>query len=167
MRMIVVDEPTDLEGLRTQVLGSKAVSAATIERLKSLNPHVSFDKIPAGTVLFVPDRPGVRKRATSPVTGDAFATLRETLLGAVDAARDRVHGGHAALAAQQKEVGTAMKSAAFRRALESDPDLRHQVEAAAEVFKQDREQASAADEILNDLKEEAAAELASLAELLQ
>ncbi|HEV8630789.1 MAG TPA: hypothetical protein VGV61_10765 [Thermoanaerobaculia bacterium] len=166
MRTIVVDERTDLEGLRKRLVGGKTVSAAALERLRSLNPHLDLAKIPAGSVLLLPDLPGVRKGETSSVTGDPFADLSATLLAGVDAAVARAREGGRALLAEQKEVGAAIKSAAFRRAVEADPELGEQAEAAARVFKQDQEEAKASAEDLKTLRQEAAAELAALAKLL-
>ena len=167
MRMIVLDEKTDLDGLRARLLGGKAVSDDAIEKLKRLNPHVSFDRIPAGTVLLVPELPGLRKGETAPVTGDAFDSFRESLLAAVDATRARVRGSYEGVLGQQKEVTAVFKSAAFKRALESDPELREQVEAAAEVFKRDKEQAEEADGVLKEMRQEARDELAALGKLLE
>ena len=166
MRLIVVDERTDLEGLRKRLVGGKAVTEGALERLKSLNPHLNLEKIPAGSVLLVPDLPGLRKGETTSVAGDPFAALSETFLAAVDAAIARARDGAKALLSEQKEVSAVVKSAAFRRALEADPELREQVETAAQVFKQDQEEAKASGETLKALRQEAGAELAALAKLL-
>lgn len=127
---------------------------------------MNLEKIPAGTVLLIPDLPGLREGESSSVMGDAFDAVREGLLASVDAVGARVRGSYEALRAQQKEVSAVVKSAAFRRAL-ADPTLSEQVEAGTQVFKQDREEAKAADETLKALKEKAGAELAALAKLLQ
>jgi len=166
MRIVVLDERTDLQGLRTRLLGDQAVSDSAFERLKSLNPHVNFKKIPAGTVLLIPDLPDLRKGESSSVAGDAFDVLRKQLLASVSAAGTRVRDGYDALLAQQKEVSAVVDSAAFKPALEADPGLKEQVEAGSQVFEQDREQAKAADETLKALQREAEAELTALAKLL-
>jgi len=167
MRTIVVNERTDLRGLRTRLLGERPLAEGALESLARLNPHVNLEQIPAGTVLVVPDLPGLRKEETSSVSGDAFASLREQLLASVDAVGGRVRGGYEELLAQQKEVTAVVRLAAFRRAVEADPDLKEQLETGTQVFKEDREKARAADETLSALKEEAVAELAALAELLK
>jgi hypothetical protein len=166
MRTIVIDEDTNLEGLRARLLGERPFAGTALERLKSLNPHVNFKKIPAGTVLLVPELPGLRKGETTSVTGD-FDTLREDLLGALDASRARVRSGFEALQAQEKEVGTAVRSAAFRRALELDPELQGQAEAGMQAFKQDRETAKTTAEELKALRQEAMTELTALGKLLE
>ena len=167
MRTVIVDEASDLEALKTRLVGSRTLSAANVEKIRSFNPHVDLDRIPAGTVLLIPELPGLRARASSPLPGDAVTTLGETLLAAVDAARERVSRGFAGLQTEANEVSAAMRSPAFRRALEGDPELRAQVEAAAEVTRRDRERASAADEILGALRDEARDELEAIAKLLE
>jgi hypothetical protein len=166
MRTVLVDEASDLEGLKTRLVGSRTLSAANLEKIKRLNPHVDLERIPAGTVLLIPELPGLRARVSSPTAGDALTSLADSLLAAVDAARERVTRGFADLEAEGHEVTAAMRSPAFRRALDADPELRAQVEAAAEVSRRDRERASAVEEILGALKDEAHGELDAVAKLL-
>jgi hypothetical protein len=134
--------------------------------LVALNPHVDFKKIEPGTVLLVPDGPGLRAGETASVSGQPFDELREQVLAAVEAAGARARSGHAAQLAEQKEVTAALKSAGLRAALEIDPELRAQIEAALQVFKQDQQDAKAAAETLKSLAKQAATELDALAKLL-
>lgn len=166
MRMIIIDERTDLQGLRTRLVGDKAISENALDGLKNLNPHVNFKKIPAGTVLLIPDLPGMRRGVTSSVHGDVFDSLREQLLASLKATGVRVREGYDALLAEQKEVSAVVKAAPFKRALEADPELKEQLEAGMAVFKQDQEEAKAVAEELKALQSEAGAELAALAKLL-
>ena len=166
MRTIVLDKATSVEELRARLLGEKPFPDGALEKLKGLNPHLAFKRIPAGSVLLLPDLPGLRKDEGSSVTADPFDGLEETLLAAVDAAATRAREGARALLAEQKEVTSVIKSAAFRRAVEADPALGEQVEAAAQTFKQDQEDAKANAETLKALRQETAAELAALAKLL-
>ncbi|HEY2925279.1 hypothetical protein, partial [Piscinibacter sp.] len=77
-----------------------------------------------------------------------------------------VRSGHEALAAQRQEVAALLKSAAVRRLIESDPDLKQDLDAAVQVFKQDQQQAKEAEKTMQLLQEQAKAELAALAKLL-
>lgn len=166
MRMIVIDKKTDLRALSTRLLGEEAGRSSALDKLKDLNPHVDFKTIEPGTVLLIPDAPGFRDAESSSVTGDAFDALREQMLASVEAATSRLRGGFDALLTEQKEVAAVLKSAAVRRAIEADPDLKPQIEAATQVFKQDQQQARDVEKTLQTLQEQAAAELAALAALL-
>jgi seryl-tRNA(Sec) selenium transferase len=87
------------------------------------------------------------------------------MLASVDAAASRVRGGYEALLTEQKEVAVVLKSAAVKRALETDPDLKLQIEAATQVFKQDQQRAKEAEQTLQTLQQ-AKDELGALAKLL-
>lgn len=166
MRVIVIDKKTDLRALRSRLLGDKAGSGSALDKLKNLNPHVDFKKIEPGTVLLIPNAPGFRDAESFSVTGDAFDALREQMLASVDDAASRLRGGYEALLTEQKEVAVVLKSAALKRAIKADPDLKPQIEAATQVFKHDQQQARDAEKTMQTLQEQAAAELASLTQLL-
>lgn len=166
MRIIVIKEGTNLQDL----LGDKAGSVSTLDKLKNLNPHVDFSvgfgNIGPGTVLLIPELPGLRIAESSSVTGEAFDALRDQVLASVDAASTRMRSGFDALLTEQKAVAVVLKSAGLRRALEADPKLKPQINAAAQVFKQDQQQAKAADATLKVLQKQATAELDQLAKML-
>jgi hypothetical protein len=167
MRTFVVEKGThSLKSLSTLLLGNKAGSASALDQLKNLNPHVDFKKIEPGTVLLIPDVPGLRGAAGASVTGDAFDELREQVLASVRAAGARVSSGYDARLNEQKEVAAVLKSGGLERALKADPELKPQIFAATQVFKQDQQQAKAADETLKALQQQATAELAQLAKTL-
>ena len=63
-------------------------------------------------------------------------------------------------------MAVVLKSAALKRALESDPDLKPQIEAANQVLKRDQQAAKDAEKSMQTLQEQAAAELASLMQML-
>lgn len=164
MRVTFIDEK-NLQAF-TQLLGDKIGSGSALEQLKNLNPHVDFKKIEPGTVLLIPDALGFHDAESFSVTGHAFDALREQMLASVDAAASRLRGGYEALLTEQKEVAVVLKSAAVKRAIKADPDLEPQIEAATQVFKQDQQQARDAEKTMQTLQEQAAAELASLTQLL-
>jgi len=168
MRTFVVGKGThSLESLSTLLLGNKASSASAVEQLKNLNPHVDFEKIEPGTVLLIPDVPGLRGAAGSSVTGDAFDELREQVLASVKAAGARVSRGYDARLNEQKEVAALLKADGLKRALKAAPELMPQIDAAMQVFEQDQQQAKAADETLKALQQQTTAELAQLAKTLR
>ena len=166
MRMIVIDKATDLQALTTRLLGAQAAAGTSLDALKQLNPHVDFGKLGAGTVLLVPDLPGLRDGQTGSIAGQAFDTFGQQVLASFDEAAARVQAGHAARLTDQKELLALFKGAALKRAFEADPDLKAQADAYGQVCKQDPVDAKAADETLKALKDGVSAELAVLVKLL-
>jgi LysM repeat protein len=166
MRMIVIEKASDLKALQAQLLANADDKEATLQQLQRLNPHVDFQRIEPGTVLLVPDRPGIAKDATTPVTADAADEFSKQVGAALDAADTRVRQGYQTLAAQRQEVTAVIKTAAVKRLLESDPDLSRQLDAAAKVFKDDQQRAKDAEATLKTLREGGKAELDTLAKLL-
>lgn len=169
MRMIVVDTKTSLKEVSASLVGEGASAKeakSSLENLERLNPHVDVKKIPPGTVLLLPDVPRAGETTSVSVQGAAFTALRDQLSASVEAARARVRAGYEAQAAQRDEVTAVLKLAAVKRAIDSDQDLKGQVDQSAEVFKQDQGQAKASDELLKSMQAEASAELDALAKLL-
>lgn len=163
MQVIVIDK-NNLQAF-SRLLGDKIGSGSALDQLKNLNPHVDFKKIELGTVLLIPDTPAFHHAESLSVTGGAFDALREQMLASVDAAASRLRGGYEALVTEQKEVAVVLKSAAVKRALEADPDLKLQIEAATQVFKEDQQRAKEAEKTLQILQQ-TKDELDALAKLL-
>ena len=163
MRMTVVNKAADAASLVSQLGVDGAGKAHLLLQMQRLNPHVDFKRIEPGTVLLVPDQPGLKAGETSSVGGQAFDAFRDQVTGSMEAATRRVRQGHEALAAQRAEVNAVLKTAALKRLLEADPDLKPQLDAAAEVFKQDQQRAKDADATLKILQDGVLAELAVLA----
>lgn len=166
MRMIVIKQATDRQALGNQLLVSAAGNEGALERIELLNPHVDFGRIAAGTVLFVPDLPGLKAGASASVGGQAFDAFRDQVGASLDAVAAQVRKGYATLASERNDVMTVLKGAVVRRLLESDPDLRPQLDAAAQVFKQDQQNAKDAEVMLKTLQQGALTELDVLAKLL-
>ena len=117
-------------------------------------------------MLLIPDAPNTATGDTTPVEETPFDELRDQIVGAIDGTAARVRAGYDALAAQTKDTTAALKSAPVKRAMEVDPTLKEQVDAAAAVFKQDTANAKTADQTLKALQKQAAAELSALQKLL-
>ena len=164
MRVKVINSRSNLEELGSGV--SQEQAAQRIEQIQRLNPHLDVKNIKRGTVVLVPDAPGERDAESRSVQGDAFADLRTQVNAALEASRARVRRGYGALNDSAKEVTTVLKSAAVKRALEAQPDLKEQAEAATRVFKQDATDARAAEETLKEMGDRFEQELEALAKLL-
>jgi hypothetical protein len=112
--------------------GRSADPEAVIRRVAELNPHVDLikkKKIPPGTVLILPDEPGVKrggKGAKSP-TKQAYDELGSSVALGFEAAGERVGKAAEAAAAERADLVAAMKSAIAKRQMESDPALHEQL----------------------------------------
>ena len=166
MRMIVIKQGTDLQALGTRLFGSTAREDNGLQHLQRLNPHIDFKKIEAGTVLFVPDQPGLKKGETNSVSGLVFDEFRAQVSDSIDASATRVREGFARLADERQEINAVLKSAAIKRLLEADPDLKPQLEAALQIFKQDQQDAKNIEKTLKTLQQDALAQLVEVGKLL-
>ena len=164
MRVIVVNEE-NLEAF-SKLLGDKIGSGSALEQLKNLNPHVDLKKIEPGTVLLIPDGPRFRNVESVSVTGAAFNALSEQMLASVDASASRLRAGFDALLTEQKEVVGVLQLDPVQQAIKAESQLASQIDAATLVFKQDDKLAKDAEKVMQTLKEQVAAELASLTQLL-
>ena len=170
LRTLVVSKPTTLKALSASLAAdsggaSAETAAANLSALGRLNPHVAdLDRVPAGTVVFVPAGSKSRGDGES-IVEQSFGQFSEHVRQAVEASAKRVDAGHAALAEQQKEVVAALRSAAVKRQIDADADLQQQVKDAEAVFKADQQAARTAEQAFETLPKDVAAELAALAKL--
>jgi len=168
MRMIVVKAPTTAQDLRTRL--GRTDPGRTLDDIAVLNPHIDLRAIEPGTVLLIPEpagnAPATPADDSTPVQEQPFEELRDQILGAISQTHTRARAGYESLAAQAKDATAVLKSAAVKRAMDADPTLKPQVEAAASVFKQDAANAKAADQTLKDMQKQIAEELGALQKLL-
>jgi hypothetical protein len=169
-RVLVIKQETDLQTLSGTLLGAKVSDAqarTAIDAFRTLNPHVADVKsIKPGTVVLVPDSPQFKDSASQPAAGDAiddFAKLVKT--GLADAA-GRMRAANTARAEERAEVANVAKLAAFKKAIDADPELKAQVADAAKAAKAAQQEAAQAEKTLDAMQKDAATELAALAKLL-
>lgn len=169
-RTFVISKSTTPKALIAQLstdaaAGDEEAPAVRLASLQRLNPHIAdLDRIPAGTVLLVPDTPNVRA-ATSSIAGQAFSEFAEQARQAGASTAQRVNASYSALAEQQKEVAAALKSAAVRKQVDADADLQKLVTDSDAVFKADQQSAKAAQQTLESLQKGVVDELAVLAKM--
>ncbi|MEP7102058.1 MAG: hypothetical protein ABI781_16235 [Burkholderiales bacterium] len=166
MRMIVIDKGTDLSELTTRLLGSAGASDSAVQNLQRLNPHLDLNRLTPGAVVLVPDQPGLREGESASVGGESFASFAQAAGAALELAAKRVRSGHDARLAEQKDVQAPLKSPVLKRVLESDPDLKKQLDTLAQGFKDDQQAAKDSDTAMKTLLGASAAEFATLAKLL-
>lgn len=173
MRVIVVNSRADAQTVASRLARERVGRPA--DEIERLNPHVDFTRIEPGTVILVPDRisPGGAGEAEEAaddkdrsIQGRAFDDLREQTADALEGSSARLRRGYDTLAGETKEVSALLKSAPVKRAMEADPELKAQVEAAAAVFKQDAADAKAAEQTLKSMKDLIEKELDGLAKLI-
>jgi hypothetical protein len=146
----------------------RQASDKIVGEIARLNPHVNLEKrIESGTVLVLPDSASGRSSDSLSVEGQSFDELRKHVVSALDATASRVHSRHEALREEAKEIAAVLRSAAVKRALEGDPELKEHVRAATEIFKEDAARAKATETSLKKLKARAEKELYALGKLLQ
>lgn len=158
MRMFVLKQ-----GQSLQSLSSRLGSAAAINLLKALNPHLDLDRMEPGTVLLVPD--GIDDADS--VAGAVFDGLAGDVKAGLKAATARVQDTRAKSELLQKDVSSILKSAAFKRALDGDSELKKQADAAETRFQTNQAASKQTEESLSALEKLVNEELAVLGKLLR
>ncbi|AGK50197.1 hypothetical protein BTI_3903 [Burkholderia thailandensis MSMB121] len=143
MRVIVIQQDTDLKAVAAQLGGAQTASASALERLKALNPHVDVGSIRPGTALLVPDAPGLAGAAgaagavggaagpsadAQPISGNTFETFAAGIDAGFRAVAQRVRGASDTLAADQAASADALGTNVAKRMLDGDPLLKKQVD---------------------------------------
>lgn len=167
MRMVVIQpESIDAKALVARLIGKGGDSDSALKTLQRINPHLDFTRLTAGTVLLVPDAPDFETSESVSIAGQGLAALDARFREAAEGARLRVRGSYEALAIQRKDVNGALKTAAVKRLVESDPDLKKQLEEADAVSKSDEQQFKSSEAELEALQSALADELGMLSKML-
>src|SRR5262245_53560089 len=130
LRTFVVKGDTNLKSLGSTLLDARfggAQADAALDRLKALNPHANPERIPAGTVLFVPDSPGFKASAATSTQAAPLDDFRALLSSALTDAASNMKAGNAQRAAERADVSAVVKSAVFKRIAGDDKDIAQQV----------------------------------------
>jgi len=168
MRLVVIKQPTDLQTLAGTLLRKgtpQDAVASTLDRVKTLNPHVDLARIGAGTVLVLPDAPAIADNAGNSPGSDAFSGFGADVTAGFTAAAWVVSASVDALTANRAAVAAVLKTAAVRRLIDSDPALKQQVDSTAAQFDVEKRQAGDAVKQFESLRKRATDELAVLAKL--
>jgi len=174
VRFIVVNESSDLLTLSRTLFhdggnstGNAAVHNATLDRIKSLNPQVDFNRMEAGTVLLLPDTPDLKDTDSQSIAGDAFADFASHLTEGLGTAAQRVSSGAKALDAEREAVTAMLTTDAVKRQIESDPLLRKQLEDTSEAFTTEQKEIKKAAKEVKTMQVAVRDELAALAKVLR
>jgi len=164
MRVITIEEKADSKSLSARLLKanlSTIQSEKALAALQALNPHVDITKVPAGTVLLVPDLPSFKVSASDSVLGDALGEFQQIVRTALEQAAANLKASTAARAAERADVAAVLESAALKRVIKSDSELKQQVADASKALKEE-EQAGQAEETLARASKAALAKIAEL-----
>jgi hypothetical protein len=164
-RTFTVRNETTLQALGATLLDARfgdAQADAALERVKALNPHVDFQKIAPGTVLFVPDAPGLKATAGTAPQSAPLDDFRALLSGALGDAASRLKEGNTARAAGRADLSAALKSAAFKRVTGEDSDIAKQVSEAQDAMASEERADKQAEENLATVSKAALAALTQL-----
>jgi Phage Tail Protein X len=167
MRIFITEKETDLEALASSLARTPRAAAAVRERVLALNPHLAdAARIPKGSVLILPDSPEVKAGVGTSVSGASAGEIAERFSAGVRAQLGRAAARLESLTAERAAVRDALKSAAAKRLVESDPLLQKQLGAAEARFKEDQKRAAETQEQLDEVQKFALAEFEKLQKML-
>ena len=170
MRTLVIKRDADLEALRSELLVSglsDSRSGAALESIRTLNPHLDFERLKPGMVLLVPDAPDFRKSDTKPVGDEPLEDFEHLVRDGLEAARAKLRAGGEKRALRRGEMSEALKSPALKRAIKADPDLAKRIELVSKRTKDEEKDDAHAQKMLDDAADEIRSELTALAKLLR
>lgn len=167
MRVILIKQASDLQALTNKLLGNKPGASATLDRVKALNPHVDFNRIEAGTVLLLPDAPGlqVNDKDTHSIGSDAFNDFVQHMEEGFKAAAEHVSKAADNLTAERAAIAAVLKTDVVKRQIESDPLLKKQLEDADGELNDEQKKIQGAVKQIEVMKKAAAEELKMLNKL--
>lgn len=169
MRVLLVKQASDLQTLSARLVGRRSAGASTtLERVKSLNPHVDFNRIEAGTVLLLPDSPDLEAddADSRSIVDDAFEEVVREIQGGFKAALERISRAGNDLSAGRTAVNAVLKTAALKRLIEGDPLLKRQLSEAGEASGAEMKSIQDAAKQVKAMQKASDAELALLRKLL-
>jgi hypothetical protein len=158
--------PTDPDTLWRELL-KRPGTRATAEAVKAFNPHVRFDReLAPGTVLLIPDATDLKEGAGIAVTLGDINQIAADVADGLKTTVGRTRAGLARMQADHAAVATALKAAGSKRLIDSDPELKKQLQAVEARVKTDVTRATESASQLADLQKLAEEELGKLRKLL-
>ena len=177
MRLIVIEQASDWPALGATLLkkpasgkgkaGANETGQATLDQVERLNPHVvDFQRLEAGTVLLLPDSPELNTKDSQSLAGNGFEDFAAHTSEGFKAVAQRMGLSAEALAADRAAVNAALKIAAVKRQIESDPLLQKQLDEANREFADAQKKAQDAAGQIETMQKEMGAELEALRKML-
>jgi hypothetical protein len=167
MRIFITKADTDLQSLGASLVRKPTAASATLERVVALNPQLAnSDKLPAGTVLLLPDSPELKAGIGTTVGSDNFADLVSDVTKGIKAAAGRAASRFETIAEDHSAVKDVLKTAAAKKLVEGDPLLKQKLGAAEARFKIEQKRAAETKTAFEESQKHAVAEFEKLAKLL-
>ncbi|HWJ72326.1 MAG TPA: hypothetical protein VNX29_04090 [Kaistia sp.] len=145
---------------------SKAQSEATLKRIRDLNPELGAGRIKPGTVVLVPDAPGIKPAATRPAKSNPASLLNGQFEAAIKDTLEQVAADLKSREAERAELAEAFKSDAFKRAMKGDQELGGKAERANKAIAEEEAADKGLEGTLASMHEAARASLEKLDKLL-
>jgi hypothetical protein len=150
-----------------ELLTQPGAASATPDLIKALNSHVNLDQpIPPNTVLLIPDAADVKAGAGTGVGSDALDDFLADAEAAVKAMAASASAGFKQVEANHAAIGAAVRPAAVKRIIDSDPQVKKLLESADAQFKADQKLARDTQSQLADMQKRALNEFARLRKML-
>jgi hypothetical protein len=169
MRFVVISQATDLQTLRQMLFTGQqpgTSAGAALERVQRLNPHLDLQHLAPGTVLLLPDLPGLDPAQGHAIGEDVFHTLSRDISGGLDLIGQSLHATSEALDAERTALESVIDTDAIRRMMD-DQTLSTQIHAGHTGYVTGRKELQAASAAVEQLQKDVAAELAALGKLLR
>lgn len=152
-------------GQTADLLASRVAASGGLARLQALNPHLDLQRLTPGSVLIWPAESA--DEDSQSVSGNVFDSFAADVRAGLKAATTKVRAGLARQEDQRKEAAAVFRSAAFKRAIETDAELRQQATAADSRAKLLQARAKEIDAALLALDHTADEGLAALAKVMK
>lgn len=159
MRTIVVKSGQPLKDISAELIDARVTKAqadAALKSIRALNPTLGAGRLKAGTVIIIPDAPGIKTGPTKAAKDDPSGIVTAEFERSARETRAAVLTSIKAQEAARAEVFAAFSSDAFKRALEADRTLGAKAELAKKVLSEeevaDKQVAGSFDGLLSDAR---------------
>ncbi len=150
-----------------ELLSQPGAASATPDLVRAINRHVNLTgDVPANTVLLIPNAADLKAGAGTPVGAQELDELAGDIATGLKAIATRVAAGVKQAEADHAAVTSALKVATTKRLVESDPQVKKQLESADAAFKADQKHARDQHAQLAEIQKLALSEFARLRGML-
>ena len=160
MRTIVAKSGQTLKDISADLIDarvSKTQADAALKSIRLLNPTIGTGKLKAGTIVIIPDRPGIKVGPTKAAKDDPSAIVTAEFERAARETRASLLASIKAQDAARAEVFGAFNTDAFKRALEVDRTLAAKADLAKKTLSEeeaaDKQVAGSFDGLLSDARD--------------
>jgi vacuolar-type H+-ATPase subunit I/STV1 len=164
--MVVVKQEMDVAALMKRLGRGRTDEAPLVATLQRLNPHADFARLPAGTVLLLPERETFEGAEIESVAGEAFSDIADELRTGLKTAAQRIGAAYDRAESDRKNIASITRRTDVKRIIDGDPQLRQQVAAAEARFEELTSNGKQVRSALGAMDQAVAAELEELGRLM-